>query len=70
VEEWFKVRPPAHQMRMLQAFLNDDKVGKNVKVIWYELGEDDDAIAAFTRLNVGLMSYEGAGTRYGPGEFG
>lgn len=55
IDAWFKSRPPAHQMRMLQAFLNDDTVGKNVKVIWYELDRDDAAIHAFTRLNVGKI---------------
>lgn len=28
---------------------------KRTKVIWYELGDDDDPIAAFTRLNVGKI---------------
>lgn len=29
--------------------------GRNARFIWYQLGPDDDAVAAFTRLNVGKI---------------
>lgn len=38
---------------MLSCFI--DQTRKNARVIWYELDKDDDAIEAFTRLNVGKI---------------
>lgn len=35
--------------------LNEDEIGKNVKVIWYELGEHENATEVFTRLNMGKI---------------
>lgn len=42
-------------LKLLQHLLNDDEAGRNVKVIWYELLAADDAVAAFTRLNIGKI---------------
>ena len=57
VQEW--CRPENHskaqQLKLLQSLLNDDEAGRNVKVIWFELGEKDNAVNAFTRLNVGKI---------------
>jgi hypothetical protein len=57
VQEW--CRPENHskqqQLRLLQHLLNDDISGRNVKVIWFELGKNDNAVDAFTRLNVGKI---------------
>lgn len=32
-----------------------DALNKTVKVIWYEIGENEDAISLFTRLNIGKI---------------
>lgn len=55
IVEWFSNRDPSHKLKLLQHLLNDDEAGRNVKVIWYELGPDDNPVAAFTRLNVGKI---------------
>lgn len=55
IEDWLKNRDGTHALQLLQHLLNDDKVGRNVKVIWYELAPQADPIAAFTRLNVGKI---------------
>lgn len=55
VQEWCKKHPQPHQLKLLQHLLNDDVTGRNVKVIWFMLGANDDAVAAFTRLNVGKI---------------
>jgi len=55
IETWFSDRDKMHQLKLLQHFLNDDEAGRNVKVIWFELAEHDDPVAAFTRLNVGKI---------------
>jgi hypothetical protein len=55
IESWFSDRDKMHQLKLLQHFLNDDEAGRNVKVIWFELAEHDDPVAAFTRLNVGKI---------------
>jgi hypothetical protein len=53
IKEWFNNRDGSHKMKFANCLLNDDEVGRNVKVIWYEL--TDDPISAFTRLNVGKI---------------
>jgi hypothetical protein len=55
IEAWFANRDQMHKLKLLQHFLNDDETGRNVKVIWFELAEHDDPVAAFTRLNVGKI---------------
>lgn len=55
IEQWFKGREGSHKLKFLQHLLNDDEAGRNVKVIWYELSPSEDAVAAFTRLNVGKI---------------
>jgi len=55
IDVWFAGRDPMHKLKLLQHFLNDDESGRNVKVIWFELAEHDDPVAAFTRLNVGKI---------------
>lgn len=56
IDNWFSDRDPMHKLKLLQHLLNDDESGYNVKVIWFELAEKDDAVAAFTRLNVGKIA--------------
>ncbi|MDP3517736.1 MAG: DUF262 domain-containing protein [Pseudohongiella sp.] len=55
VGDWFSGRDGSQKLKLLQHLLNDDEAGRNVKVIWFELVEQDDPVAAFTRLNVGKI---------------
>jgi hypothetical protein len=55
VDEWVSKHGRSHALKLIQHLLSDDEIGKNVKVIWYELTPEDDAIAAFARLNVGKI---------------
>jgi len=55
IESWFSGRDGMQKLKLLQHFLNDDESGRNVKVIWFELAEQDDSVAAFTRLNIGKI---------------
>lgn len=51
IDEWFKSQPDS-------VVAADDIYGylvKFVKIIWYEVGEDEDAISLFTRLNIGKI---------------
>lgn len=55
VTEWFDERDGAYKIKFLQTLLNNDEVGKNVQVIWYQVAEDIEATAVFTRLNLGKI---------------
>ncbi|MFP3409906.1 hypothetical protein SB757_35380, partial [Pseudomonas sp. SIMBA_065] len=44
-----------YRIQLIQTLLNEDEIGKNVKVIWYELGEHENATEVFTRLNMGKI---------------
>jgi hypothetical protein len=55
VDTWFSGRDGSHKLKFVQGLLNDDEVGRNVKVIWFQLAEGDNAVDAFTRLNVGKI---------------
>lgn len=51
IDEWFREQDD-------DVVAADDIYGylvKNVKIIWYEVGENEDAIALFTRLNIGKI---------------
>lgn len=52
IERWFTEigAKPSVVMNHLNTYL-----AENVKVIWYEVGEKEDAIALFTRLNIGKI---------------
>ena len=39
----------------IRAMHVDEYLSEDVKVIWYEVGEDEDAISLFTRLNIGKI---------------
>lgn len=52
IDEWFNSQPNKGVVAA------DDIYGylvKFVKIIWYEVGEDEDAISLFTRLNIGKI---------------
>lgn len=55
VEEWFSSRDRSHSLKFIQHLTNDDAAGKNVKVIWYVLSDEEDSVSAFARLNVGKI---------------
>ncbi len=55
VEEWFKKQEPTYQIKFIQTLLNDDETGKNVKVIWYQVGDYENVTDVFTRLNMGKI---------------
>lgn len=49
IDEWFKVDLPIRTTRIFEYFK------ENVKIIWYEVPDTVDAIALFTRLNIGKI---------------
>ena len=55
IESWFDKRDSTHRAKFLQHLIYDDVVGKNVKVIWFQLTEGDNPVSAFTRLNIGKI---------------
>lgn len=54
IKEWFEADMQIRVMHILEYFRED------VKVIWYEVGEDEDAISLFTRLNIGRIQLTSA----------
>lgn len=59
VAEWFSTRDGNTKIHFLTTLLNDKQSGKNVKVIWYDVSEENKntkyAIDIFTRLNIGKI---------------
>ncbi|MDN3702100.1 DUF262 domain-containing protein [Vibrio artabrorum] len=55
IVKWFAKQEPTYKVKFLQTLLNSDEMGKNVKIIWYEIGQSENATAVFTRLNVGKI---------------
>ena len=49
IEGWFEIDLQARVLHILEYFKED------VRVIWYEVGESEDAISLFTRLNIGKI---------------
>lgn len=49
IQKWFD---EDMQIRVLHVF---EYFKENVKIIWYEVGENEDAISLFTRLNIGKI---------------
>ena len=49
IKKWFE---EDMQIRVLHVF---EYFKEDVKVIWYEVGENEDAISLFTRLNIGRI---------------
>lgn len=56
IEQWFSGGRSTYRIKLLTHLLNTDELGRNVKVIWFELDEDDKPVSAFTRLNVGKIA--------------
>ncbi len=59
ISNWFKGKDGTAKINFLTTLLNDDESGKNVKVIWYDVSDentsDNFAIDIFTRLNIGKI---------------
>ena len=55
IEEWFNEKDGALKPSILQTIISPDDIGKNVKVIWYEVREHVDPVDIFTRLNIGKI---------------
>lgn len=55
IKEWFDERDGTVKMDFLNTILREDGQGKNIRVIWYEVGEEASAIDIFTRLNMGKI---------------
>lgn len=49
IQKWFEVDLQLRFIHILEYFKED------VKIIWYEVGENEDAISLFTRLNIGKI---------------
>ena len=54
IQEWFK---EDLQIRVMKTF---EYLKEDVKIIWYEVGLEEDAISLFTRLNIGKISLTSA----------
>ena len=50
IEKWFASKDKKSTLTNINKFFDE-----NVKIIWYEVGEDEDAIALFARLNIGKI---------------
>ena len=50
IHNWFEKKGPKSVMSNVNRYFDE-----NVKVIWYEVGEDEDEIGLFTRLNIGKI---------------
>ncbi|MGL4346766.1 MAG: hypothetical protein ACRCR9_01610 [Chitinophagaceae bacterium] len=59
VKEWFEEKDGTTKIHFLTTLLNNNESGKNVKVIWYDVSEENKsnklAIDIFTRLNIGKI---------------
>ena len=55
IKKWFEDKDGTRKLLLLQCILNSDDDGRNVKVIWYELPDDQPPVDAFVRLNMGKI---------------
>ena len=59
IDNWFLSRDGSAKINFLTTLLNDEESGKNVKIIWYELAQNEnqsvDPIDVFTRINIGKI---------------
>ncbi len=54
IREWFEIDLQIRVMHIFEYFKED------VKIIWYEVGDSEDAISLFTRLNIGTIALTSA----------
>ena len=50
IQQWFEAKEKKSVLTNINKYFDE-----NVKIIWYEVGPDEDAIALFTRLNIGKI---------------
>lgn len=50
IEDWFSKKDKKSALTNINKYFDE-----NVKIIWYEVDESEDAIALFTRLNIGKI---------------
>lgn len=50
IKEWFEKKDRKSTLTNINKFFDE-----SIKVIWYEVGESEDAISLFTRLNIGKI---------------
>lgn len=50
IETWFSLKDKKSTLTNINKYFDE-----NVKIIWYEVGESEDAIALFARLNIGKI---------------
>lgn len=55
IRDWFDAREGERRLDLLRCITGRDGTGPNVRVIWYELEPQQDAVEAFVRLNVGRI---------------
>lgn len=55
IGRWFDGREGGVRLRLLDCLTGRDGKAPNVRVIWYELDQDQKAVEAFVRLNVGRI---------------
>ncbi len=61
IDVWFKSRDKGNvKINFLRTLLNEEEEGRNVKVIWYEVTKETNAIDIFTRLNIGKIPLNNA----------
>ncbi len=60
IAEWFNARDKNAKVNFLNTLLNDEEEGRNVKVIWYEVTNETNAIDIFTRINIGKIPLNNA----------
>jgi len=54
IGQWFDDKDGGVKIAFINTLLNTDQLGRNVKVIWYEI-DPKDAVAIFTRINMGKI---------------
>lgn len=54
IKSWFSEKDGSARYAVLNTLLSSDEIGKNVKVIWYEI-DPAEAVAIFTRINMGKI---------------
>ncbi len=59
IDEWFNSNDGNARINLLITLVNDNVSGKNVKVIWYDISDENKdngyAIEVFTRINLGKI---------------
>ncbi len=60
IDDWFKSKDGAVQFHFLTTLTNNDEAGMNVKVIWYEVSNEENTIDIFTRINIGKIPLNNA----------